>query len=173
MIPIESLGEKGTYYLEKTMESHYYNVDINWENSRKGILCSPELNKKNSVCIEVATPPEFPKGIRGIWSPEHLFVAAISGCLMTTFLAIAENSTLEFTSFSCQAKGKLEMVEGKLMMSEILLKPRVVIHNEKYRDKAIRIIKKAEHACLITNSIKSKITIEISVDIIPLLIESK
>ena len=69
-------------------------------------MCSPELNKKNSVCIEVATPPEFPKGIAGIWSPEHLFVAAISGCLMTTFLAIAENSTLEFTSFSCQAKGK-------------------------------------------------------------------
>ena len=23
-----------------------YNVDINWENTRKGIMCSPELNKK-------------------------------------------------------------------------------------------------------------------------------
>ena len=125
------------------MESHYYNVDVNWENSRKGIMCSPELNKKNGVCIEVATPPEFPKGIAGIWSPEHLFVAAASSCLMTTFLAIAENSTLEFESFRCQSKGKLEMVEGKLMMSEILLKPTVVIHDEKYRDKAIRILKKS------------------------------
>jgi len=155
------------------MESHYYNVGINWENSRKGILCSPELNKENSVCIEVATPPEFPKGIAGIWSPEHLFVAAISGCLMTTFLAIAENSTLDFTSFSCQAKGKLEMVEGKLMMSEVFLKPTVVIHNEMYRDKAIRILKKAEYACLITHSIKSKITMEIIIEVNPMLIESK
>ncbi len=67
------------------MEAHYYNVDINWENSRKGIMCSPELKTKNGVCIEVATPPEFPKGIEGIWSPEHLFVAAVSGCLMTIF----------------------------------------------------------------------------------------
>lgn len=154
------------------MESHDYNVDINWENSRKGMLCSPELNKHKGVCIEVATPPEFPKGIAGIWSPEHLFVAAISSCLMTTFLAIAENSTLEFTSFSCQAKGKLESVEGKLMMSEILLKPIVVIHNEKYINKATRILKKAEDACLITHSIKSKITMEISVEVRPIMIEN-
>lgn len=155
------------------MESHYYNVIINWENTRRGIICSPELNKQNGVCIEVATPPEFPKGIEGVWSPEHLFVASVSSCLMTTFLAIAENSTLEFESFGCQAEGKLEMVEGKLMMSEILLKPKVVIHNEVYIDKATRILKKAENACLISRSIKSKITMEITVEVKPILIEGK
>lgn len=155
------------------MEPHFYNVDINWEKNRKGIVCSPELNKKNGVCIEVATPPEFHKGIVGIWSPEHLFVAAISGCLMTTFLAIAENSILDFTSFSCQAIGKLEMIESKFMMSEILLKPMVVITNEIHRNKAIRILKKAEDACLITNSIKSKITMEMVIEVKPILIESK
>ena len=155
------------------MESHFYNVDINWENSRKGLLCSPELNKENSVCIEVATPPEFPKGIAGIWSPEHLFVAALSGCLMTTFLAIAENSTLEFESFSCKAKGKLEMVDGKLMMSEVLLNPTVVIHDEQYTNKAIRILKKAEDACLISHSVKSKITMHVAIQVKPILIASE
>lgn len=155
------------------MESHYYNVVINWENTRKGIVCSPELNTKNGVCIEVATPPEFPKGIEGIWSPEHLFVAAVSGCLMTTFLAIAENSTLQFTSFSCQAKGKLEMVEGELMISEILLNPTVVIRDERYTNKATRIVKKAKNSCLIAHSIKSKITIEILIRVNPMLIENK
>jgi peroxiredoxin-like protein len=155
------------------MESHYYNVNINWENNRKGIMCSPELNTKKGICIEVATPPEFPKGIEGIWSPEHLFVAAVSGCLMTTFLAIAENSTLEFSHFSCEAKGKLEMIEGKLEMSEIILKPTVIIHNEMYKDKATRIVKKAENACLIARSIKSKITTEITIQVQPLLIDSK
>lgn len=153
------------------METHYYNVDINWENNRKGIMCSPELNEKNGICIEVATPPEFPKGMEGIWSPEHLFVASISGCLMTTFLAIAENSTLEFISFSCQAKGKLETVEGKLSISEVHLKPTVVIQNQLYKDKAIRILKKSEDACLIARSVKSKITMEINIEVRPILIE--
>jgi len=135
-------------------------------------MCSPELSKKNGTCIEVATPPEFAKGIEGIWTPEHLYVAAASGCLMTTFLAIAENSILDFISFNCAAKGKLETVDGKLMMSEILLKPKVIIHNEEHRNKTIRIVKKAESMCLISRSIKSKIKMEITIEVKPLLIEN-
>ena len=157
------------------MEKHHYNVDINWRQDRKGMMCSPELTEgssSSSNCIEVATPPEFPKGMEGIWSPEHLFLAAVSGCLMTTFLAIAEHSTLEFTSFSCKAKGTLEKVEGKLMISAILLKPTVVIQNERYINKATRILQKAENACLITHSIKSKITLDISIQVKPVLIEN-
>jgi len=44
------------------MEPHFYNVEVNWNTERKGIMCSPELNKDAGSCIEVATPPEFPKG---------------------------------------------------------------------------------------------------------------
>lgn len=140
------------------MEPHYYNVDVNWTTDRKGNLCSPELNLGVNNCIEVATPPQFPKGIDGIWSPEHLFTAAVSSCLMTTFLSIAENSKLEFKNFSCKSKGKLEQVDGKFIMSEIILEPTVVITNEADREKTERILGKSEAACLISNSIKSKIT---------------
>ena len=139
------------------MEPHYYNVDVNWNTDRKGMMCSPELNKEAGSCIEVATPPEFPKGIPGIWSPEHLFTAAVSSCLMTTFLSIAENSKLNFTHFSCNAKGKLEQVEGKFLMSEVILEPSVTITEEKDRDRAERILQKSEAACLISNSVKAKI----------------
>lgn len=140
------------------MEPHYYNVDINWNVERKGVMCSPELNYDANSCIEVATPPEFPKGIPGIWSPEHLFTASVSSCLMTTFLAVADNSKLEFVDFSCKSKGKLEQVDGKFMMSEIILEPIVTITDEKNREKAERILQKSEAACLISNSVKSKIT---------------
>ena len=149
----------GAVYKAKSgnMEPHYYNVDVNWNTERKGIMCSPELNKDAGNCIEVATPPEFPKGIPGIWSPEHLFTAAVSSCLMTTFLSIAENSKLVFTSYSCKAKGKLEQVEGKFIMSEIVLEPIVTITDEKDRERAERVLQKSESACLISNSVKSKI----------------
>ena len=140
------------------MEAHYYNVDINWSKDRKGIICSPELNKDANNCIEVATPPEFPKGIPGIWSPEHLFTAAVSSCLMTTFLAIAENSKLEFTSFNCKSKSKLEQVDGKYMISEVILETSITISAENDREKALRVLQKSESACLISNSVKSKIT---------------
>lgn len=139
------------------MEAHIYNVDINWNSDRKGVMCSPELNKDAKSCIDVATPPEFPKGIPGIWSPEHLFTASVSSCLMTTFLAIAENSKLEFESFNCKSKGKLEKVDGRYLMTQVTLEPKVVILNEKDRDRAERVLEKSEKACLISNSIKSEV----------------
>ncbi|NOS93525.1 MAG: OsmC family peroxiredoxin [Cyclobacteriaceae bacterium] len=150
------------------MEPHFYNVHVQWNHDRQGMMCSPELNKTGELgagCIEVATPPEFPKGIPGIWSPEHLFTAAVSSCLMTTFLAIAENSKLEFSSFSCSAKGKLEQVEGKFRMTEVLLYPVVTIVNESQRERADKVLQKAEAACLISNSIQSKVTMFPSIEV--------
>lgn len=132
---------------------HYYDVNLKWDADRKGTMSSPVLNDP----LEVATPPEFPKGMPGIWSPEHLLVAAVNSCLMTTFLAIAENSKLAFISFESSAKGKLEIVEGKFMISEIELSPVLRITSSDDEEKAGRILQKSEAACLISNSVKSKI----------------
>jgi organic hydroperoxide reductase OsmC/OhrA len=145
------------------MEKHTYSVDVKWTQERKGTLCSPELKNETtneSNCIEVATPPEFPGGMPNIWSPEHLFTAAVSSCLMTTFLAIAEFSKLQFVSFKCSSKGILEKVDGKFVISEVLLFPEVVITDETKRGRTERILEKSEKACLISNSITSKITME-------------
>ena len=76
---------------------------------------------------------------------------------MTTFLAIAENSKLEFTAFNCISKGKLEQVEGKFRMTEIILEPHVTIVRQEDRERAERILLKSEAACLISNSINSKV----------------
>jgi organic hydroperoxide reductase OsmC/OhrA len=130
------------------MDAHYYHVDVNWQMDRKGKLCSPELSKENGACIEVATPPEFPKGMPGIWSAEHLFTAAVSSCLVTTFLSIAENYKLNFSSFSCPAKGKLEQMDGKFMMSEVILEPTVTTVDEKDEAKTLRILENRKRLVL-------------------------
>ncbi|MBS1530354.1 MAG: OsmC family protein [Bacteroidetes bacterium] len=133
--------------------AHIYEVDVNWVNNRLGLMQSVELNDE----LQVATPPQFNKGIPRVWSPEHLFTAAVNSCLMTTFLAIAENSKLEFESFNSKALGKLEMVDGKYQMSEVTLMPQLTILKEEDRERALRVLQKSEAACLISNSIKSKI----------------
>ena len=136
------------------MDAHFYNVDINWKSGRTGEMTSPEL----TTAVEVATPPQFPNGVEGIWSPEHLFTAAVASCLMTTFVAIAENSKLQFKEFACKSSGKLDRIDGKFLMTEVMLEPTVLILNEEDREKAERILQKAEANCLISNSVNSKIT---------------
>lgn len=135
---------------------HFYEVSLQWDSERKGTLRSSVLKDT----LTVATPPEFPKGMPGIWSPEHLLVAAVNSCLMTTFLAIAENSKLDYVGFASKAVGKLEIIEGKYMISEITLTPTLTLPYEAQKEKAERVLQKSEAACLISNSIKSKIIFE-------------
>src|SRR6185295_7425215 len=134
----------------KTATPYFYHVDIKWSKDRKGVMCSPELkaNLGENGCIEVATPPEFDKGMHGIWSPEHLFTASACSCFMTTFLAIAENSKLDFLSFNCRGTGTLDKVEGKLQMTEIALHPEITLPSEEHRELALRVLQKSEKACL-------------------------
>ena len=137
------------------MDKHSYNVSLNWMEGMKGIMSSNELPTK----IEVATPPEFDKGIPGIWSPEHLFTAAVLSCFMTTFLAIAEFSKLEFETFDCNAEGILDKVEGKFLITEINLRAKLKINDLEKAEKAERVLQKSEAACLISNSIKTKVNL--------------
>lgn len=136
------------------MDAHHFNVNIDWKSGRTGEMTSPEL----TTPVEVATPPQFPNGVEGIWSPEHLFTAAVASCLMTTFLAIAENSKLEFKDFSCKSSGKLDRIDGKFLMTEVILEPTVTILNEADKEKAERVLQKSEQNCLISNSVSSRIT---------------
>jgi peroxiredoxin-like protein len=137
-------------------ENHSYEVNLLWNHDRKGTLSSPVLSTK----IEVATPPEFPNGMPDIWSPEHLFVAAVNACLMTTFLAIAENSKLEFIAFKSHATGTIDKQDGKYRVTEITLKPVVTIPASMSRERTARIVEKSKLNCLISNSITTKVLME-------------
>jgi len=142
---------------------HVYEVDVSWTHDRKGLLTSPVLPE----LIEVATPPEFAKGEAGIWSPEHLFVAAINSCLMTTFLAIAENSRLDVVSFGCKAIGTLEKDgSGGFAITKVILRPLVELASEAHLEKTHRILEKAEKACLISRSVKSEVVLHPEVRVV-------
>ena len=143
------------------MEDKYsYSTEVEWTGERHGDLRAPVLPQ-----LQIDAPPEF-KGHDGVWTPEHLFVASVNSCFMTTFLAIAENSKLEIVSFKAGATGKLEKLSDRgFVMTEITLRPTLVISNPRDFDRANRILEKAEKHCLISNSIRSetKLKPEISV----------
>jgi organic hydroperoxide reductase OsmC/OhrA len=55
------------------------------------------------------------------------------------------------------AEGILEKAEGGYRFTEVLLHPQLTINSEANRDRALRLLEKAEHACLISRSVSSKI----------------
>lgn len=141
-------------------DTHSYVTRLEWKDTRRALESPPGLPS-----LEVATPPEFPGGIPGIWSPEHLFVASAEACLMTTFLAIAENSKLEFRAYRSEAEGTLEKTDAGFVITRIVLRPTIVVGEEAAVDRAKRIIEKAEKHCLISNSMKSEVHLQATVTV--------
>lgn len=146
----------------QNFDEHHYNVKVTWKEGKIGELSSKELNDK----IKVATPPQFPGGVEGIWSPEHLFTAAVSSCFMTSFTAIAEYSKFEFESLDVESSGVMSKEDGKFVMSKVILKPLLLIRDETQIKKAHRLLEKAEEICLISRSIKSEIEFHPVVEIL-------
>ncbi len=134
------------------MESHVYQTRVRWTGERRAALRADGLPDH-----EVATPPEFPGGHPGTWSPEHLYTAAAEACLMTTFLAIAANSKLAFASYESTAEGTLEKTGAGYLMTRIVLRPKVVVLEASQVERARHILEKAEKSCLISNSMKTQV----------------
>jgi organic hydroperoxide reductase OsmC/OhrA len=133
----------------------YYETEIEWKKEKEGQIKGAAL-----PAVGVGAPPEF-KGREGQWTPEHLFVASLNTCFMLTLLAIADNSKLPLVSFSSTAKGKLEKVPGSsYQITEVFIKPRLVIASVEDLGRIERILEKAQENCFISNSIKSTVKLE-------------
>jgi len=137
-------------------DTHYYEVNLLWNSATQGPLSSPIMASK----IEVVTPPELPKRIKQKWTLEHLLVAAANSCLMSTFLLVADNSKFTFISFESHAVGKIEKADGKFTVTEIVLKPTLIIPLSQNKAKAKQVLEMSKKACTIANSINTKITLE-------------
>ena len=85
----------------------------------------------------------------------------MNSCYALTLLAIAEFSKVSIVSLSSTARGKVEKVHGGgYQITEIVVKPRVVLASANDLARMPRILEKAKENCFISNSIKSVITVE-------------
>ena len=134
--------------------THEYEVIGQWGGGRGGTLESHTLNH----VVEFSAPPEF-QGRVGFWTPEHFLVGAVASCFISTFAAIAEMSKLEVVSLRVGAKGVLEKAEGGgYRFTEVVLYPELTIAHLEDRERAGRLIEKAERGCLIARSLSAKVT---------------
>ena len=109
--------------------------------------------------IVFSAPPEF-QGEAGQWTPEHLFLASVAGCFVSTFSGMAQFSKFEFLSFDVEVEGVLSKEEGGWRFTQVNLHPQLKIAQEKDRERANRLLEKAEKTCLVTRSINSKVILE-------------
>lgn len=124
-----------------------------------------ELSSSGVERIVSAPPVEF-GGPGDQWSPESLLVAAVADCFILSFRAIARASRLEWNSLSCSVDGILDKADGATRFTSFEVHATLGISAGTDEAKATRLLEKAEHACLITNSLiaESTLTTELVTD---------
>ena len=95
--------------------------------------------------------------------PEEAFVASLSSCHMLWFLSLAAQQGFQVDRYQDQALGVMaKNAEGRLAMTEVLLRPRVCFGGERQPDaeQLHALHHRAHEACFIANSVKTEVRCE-------------
>ena len=112
--------------------------------------------------LKSAAPAEF-GGPGDQWSPESLLVASVADCFVLSFKAIARASKFSWISLTCSVEGTLDKVERATQFTTFDLRASLTIPADMNEEMALRLLDKAEHLCLITNSLTADTRLTASV----------
>jgi peroxiredoxin-like protein len=132
-----------------------YSSTAQWTKGRNGIVSTESVHQQ----VAFSAPAEF-HGEPGAWTPEHFLTAAVAGCFVTTFMAIAELSQFEVISLEVNAEGFLEKVDRGFQFTRVLIRPVLTIAEGADQERGLRLIEKAERSCLIARSLRSEVVVE-------------
>lgn len=109
--------------------------------------------------LRSAPPADF-DGPGDAWSPELMLMGAVETCFLFTLRAVAQASRLEFKSLELNGVGIVDREGGATRFTEIILRPRLVMASGADHERTIRILEKAERACLISASLATPVRLE-------------
>lgn len=110
-------------------------------------LASPGLPNLDS-----AAPAEF-GGPGDHWSPETMLCAALADCFVLTFRAVARAARFEWQRLECKTEGILDRVDGVSRFTRYTTIATLTVPAGTDAAKARQLLEKAEHGCLIANSV--------------------
>ena len=136
---------------------HKYVASASAEKSGLVGVTSPQLPN-----LETASPPEF-DGPGGVWSPETLLCASLADCFILTFRAVSRASGFEWLQLTCRVEGILDRVERISQFTRYTTFAELTVPAGADVGKARELLDRAEHGCLIANSLRGSRSLEVQV----------
>jgi organic hydroperoxide reductase OsmC/OhrA len=112
--------------------------------------------------LHSAPPAEF-GGPGDKWSPETLLVASVADCFVLSFKAVAAASRFDWSGLQCDVEGTLDRQSDGIQFTGFRVRATLTIPAGGDEARARKLLEKAEHVCLITNSLKAGSVLEASI----------
>jgi organic hydroperoxide reductase OsmC/OhrA len=133
-----------------------YGVSLRREAGRQA-----QVVRGSKDSIEVGPPSGFPGGGDARWSPEELYLASLSSCMMLSFLAHADHSDLTVEEYTSAIEGTIRRRadDHRYAFTTIQVRPRVVVGGGQV-EAARGLLAKAERDCFISASTTAEVSVE-------------
>jgi organic hydroperoxide reductase OsmC/OhrA len=96
------------------------------------------------------------------WSPEHLLLSSLSLCLLTTLRAVAAKARLALSAYVSHAEGVLDKTPEGIAFSSITLHVDLGVAAGD-ADRARALLEKAKKHCIVSNSLKPPVALQVSI----------
>lgn len=114
--------------------------------------------------MEIGSAAEF-GGSGETLNPEEMFVAAINSCLMNTFFYFTQKFKIKTLSYSSQALGQLEKQSDGFRFTNVEVRAKVQLSEEKFAEKIQEAGHLAEKYCLVSKSVACPVNYQLGIEI--------
>ena len=149
------------------MGAHRYETRLSWSGSTG--LGWDGYDRAHSATAppaeqEVRLTTGEAHGDPSILNPEQLLLMAASSCQMLWFLHLAAKARIDVVAYEDGAEALMPEDEEPVRISEITLRPRIVVNGEAPEDRVQKLVDQAHGYCFIANSLNSSMRIEPTVE---------
>jgi organic hydroperoxide reductase OsmC/OhrA len=149
------------------MDAHRYETRLQWSGST-GLGWDHYDREHGAVAPpaeqEVRLTTGESQGDPAVLNPEQLVVMAASSCQMLFFLHLASKARIDVVEYVDGASGVMPLDDEPVRLTEITLRPRIVIAGDASEERVQKLVHTAHEHCYIANSLKSEVTLEPQVE---------
>ncbi|MHD0397453.1 SACOL1771 family peroxiredoxin [Staphylococcus simulans] len=146
------------------MAEHDFIVTTQWSGGREetGTVKGDVLNENISI-------PSSLGGVGNGTNPDEMLIAAASSCYIISLAATLERAHFTNISINQSSVGTASLINGKFKMEKITHHPKITVavdQKEALEKRLDKLLKIADNNCMISNSIRGNVAIEIDANIL-------
>ncbi|HXJ33761.1 MAG TPA: OsmC family protein [Candidatus Eisenbacteria bacterium] len=139
--------------------AHRFEATLQWTPQDGSAMLAHVVSFTGRPDLAMSAPPQF-HGDGTRLSPEELFVASLASCQLLTYLALAKRAGVAVARYEDHAVATLAAVDRGMRITEVVLRPRIVVAPGGDAAKARALVDAAHDACFVARSITSAVRIE-------------
>jgi organic hydroperoxide reductase OsmC/OhrA len=133
---------------------------LGWEHyDRAHVATAPGIEQEVKVTTGEA------KGDPSILNPELLLLMAASSCQMLWFLHLAAKARIDVVEYDDSATALMPTDEQPVRITEITLRPRIVVSGEASEERVHNLAHTAHEHCFVANSLTAQMTLQPTVEV--------